>query len=287
MTPLLVLYWVPGAHGDWLQSILLQDPKYLGVVSGFSTSRQGRIIPTMDQYFLQNFAHDASQWYWREWTAQDCALIRTRLRSDKILVLPTHDRQQVQVLRQEFCQCLTVGITYPDNFWPLILKNWCVKVGFDNATVKKIYDKPLHQMLRQKGVFDEFLLGEQVKFGSAIPKSICCDFDICIDLERLYAGDSSDLHQLLDWNDQIEAAYQLWLETLPILYRYHFAITDALAEALGSNKLSHTTGHLSAALDRFDQRLIKSFCKSLDMTVELPDFHTLAQADDFFRQHVC
>lgn len=285
MTKVMILHWVPGAGGDWLQSLLLSHDQYQGVISHWILSPEGRTVPVLHDYFEHGFAHDTGRWYWRQWTSSDCARIHHLLPPNKIFILPTHDRSQVDFLRAQFPDALTVGMIYPENFWPVILKNWCMKVGFDDPDVMSTYDQPLHRKLRAKGLFGIFLLGEQLKFGHSIPGHVACEFDVCIDLETLYAGQNGPLQRLVDWDDRCETCYQTWLTRQSQLHRYRYSVCDSLATALGTNKLARIAVDLDLPLDGFDQQLIRHFCRARGMSGPVPVFATLAQANVFFQEH--
>lgn len=282
MSRILVLYWAPGSGGDLVQSLLLTDSGYQGAVAGFSASAQGRVIPTIDDRFLELFAQDQEGWYAREWTDSDCELIGSMVIGDKTLILPTHDLRQVDFLRSRFGSCMTVGLTYLNSFFPLVLKNWCRKVGFDDVGVKDHYNLPWHQNLRRKGVFGQFLLGEQLRFGSRVPHSVDCGFDVCINLEDLYVGECKSLLSLMHWQDRAAKMYQRWLDDQSLLHRYRYPIVPALSQALGINHKAAKRETLEIALDGFDYQLIKHYCRQHGNHDPVPAFSTLGEANVFF-----
>jgi hypothetical protein len=180
--------------------------------------------------------------------------------------------------------CKTIGITYPENLKNLVIKNWCKKLSFTDHRIINIYDKPVHEKFRQKGVFGEFILKEQLKFGSKISSRIECSFDVCISLEDIYAGDLSVIESLVSDHVDIDSKFKSWISQQNVLYQYAYDLNINLKQALGFNSKATKQSGLDIELDVFDNIIIQHFCNRSNITV--PNFRTLLDANNFFNTDV-
>lgn len=274
MSKFFVLYWQPGSGGDCVQQLLLAQGMS-GVIEKFDLTSSGRLSPILAPVFRENFEHEQGQWYWRTWSLDDC--VKLKELSDGTFVIPTHRLDQVDFLVTQVENCKSIGITYPENIFYLVLKNWCKKVAPNDLTLAKIYNKPQHKYLKDNDVFGEFILSEQLKFGTEIKSSVKVPFDISISLENLYNSNVSDLAQLITIDSNVDALFASWLSSQSKLHTYRYHIDTRLEQALGYNSTAEKTNNLDISLDIFDNILIKHHFPSV------PNFNTLEQANNFIK----
>lgn len=281
MSKIVVLYWEPGSGGDFVYSTLLARlDEYQGILTNTTINSQGRVVPTLLPFFEENFSHRPEQWYLREWTIDDVQLLSTfAAQSKSCTVIPTHRVDQAKFLQSQIAGSTVVGITYPTNMFPLVLKNWCKKVAANDTELQKIYNKPLHQHLRSKNSFGEFVLYEQLKFGSMISSSVGPAFDVNISLEDLYNKNLTTLNALFQDCSHVSDMFNSWFKHQSILHQVQYNIPAILQKALGYNSAALTTNMLDIELDQFDNILIKH----QNSPNKTPNFKTLQQAADFFK----
>ena len=288
MNKFLVLYWEPGSGGDLIQRLLLlQYKKIQGVVADFTLSKEARVVPVLTEQFQHEFDHDEEYWYFRTWSKDDCVRLNSICKDldCEYFVIPTHDREQQLFLEQNLNNASTIGINYPENMFLGVLKNWCKKNSPYDHRLSKIYNKPVHDYLKKNNSFGEFVLSEQLKYGSRIKKQVNDNFDYCISLENLYNRDLSDIEMLLDDTDSTQDVFDQWLSKQNPIYQYQVDICDELKHALGYNsKLLHQS-KIDLPLDAFDNVLIKHrFSK---VSQNFPRFGTLLEANNFIKTVAC
>jgi hypothetical protein len=284
MTKTIVLYWEPGSCGEFIQSALLSDTeKYTGVVDYFNLTAEGRVSSKINDQF-QVLTHDKNFWYARNWAIDDFEYIEKITPKNKTLVIPTHRYDQLQNIKRALPDCITVGICYPENLYYLVLKNWCKKVAFADHQLHVIYNTPVHNKLKSKGCFGEFILKEQLRFGSKIRKSVDNDFDIRISLEELYSGNFSIFPKLLTSINNFDSQYNNWIFFQNKLFQFNYDyLHDYLKLALGYNSKATKQGDINLKIDLFDNILIQHICKNHNITAT--HFLSLRDADIFFREH--
>ena len=265
MSNIIILYWQSGSCGDFVQSELLSDPdNYSGVVKNFIVTDSGRTLPKIDLFFKQVFDHPLEQWYNRSWSTADCELLYNYVINTlkcKNFIIPTHRLDQLPILQQSIPGSKTMGITYPKNMFPLVLKNWCKKVVPLDTQINKKYNQPMHQLMKNKNTFGEFVLIEQLRHGTNIQPEVNSVFDINLSLEDLFCGDSQE-----------------WLTTQNRLHQYQFDLHPTLKQALGYNSKATVPGPENLLLDTFDNILIRAHCPE----VTVPVFKFLSEANAFF-----
>jgi hypothetical protein len=284
MTNILIFYWEPGSGGDFINRVLMERPlEYQGVQEKITLSDQGRFVPKITKFFAENFSSDPKQWYFRTWTAADCALLADFV-SDldcPWFVIPTHRLDQVEVLKAQFKHSSSMGITYPNNMFPLVIKNWCKKVAAFAPDLHEIYNQPVHQYLRDKNKFGEFMLSEQLTRGTRLKTSVKNTFDIEISLEDIYSAKLSALKSLFKDSEHVDHLFNHWIQHQSIMHSYCYDIPETLRNSLGHNSRAKQQGDLSLCLDTFDNILIRHYFN----TKNIPNFKTLQQAADFFRHY--
>lgn len=284
MPKIIVLYWEPGSCGDFVSQVLLGCPaEYQGIMEKMHLTEQGRVSPRLKKFFVEKLGGNTDQLYLREWSLRDCDIISNFVVNldCKYFVLPTHRIDQVDFLKSQFDQSISMGITYPKNMFPLILKNWCKKVAASDTGIQKIYNDPVHHYLQLKNKFGEFVLTEQLKYGSKIKTNVENAFNIEIPLEDLYNSSLDCLYTLFYNNSHVDYFFNDWIQRQNKIHRYCYNIPDILKQALGYNSKSKDHGELAVCLDIFDNMLIKHHCSRFD----LPTFKTLQQAADFFKHY--
>lgn len=281
MNKVAILYWEPGSCGDFVYSLLLANPSEYQCITKFSSvDNQGRINPTISVFFKDNFEHSPGQWYLRTWTNRDIELlIKFVVSNQTCTVVPTHRVDQARFLQSQIPGSVIFGITYPPNMFPLVLKNWCKKVAPYDKAVQKIYNQPIHQYFRNKNIFGEFVLSEQLQFGSDIKTSVDANFDINISLEEIYSKNLSTLNALFHNHDHVKDLFDCWLIRQSNIHQHQYKLPEILQQALGYNSTASHTDNLNIKLDLFDNKLIHH------QTQLHPKKHfkTLQQAVDFFK----
>jgi hypothetical protein len=281
MTNILIFYWEPGSGGDFVNRLLMERPmEYQGVQEKITLSDQGRFVPKIKKFFAENFSSNPIQWYFRTWTDADCVLLTDFVADLECpwFVIPTHRLDQVDVLKSQFKHSRSMGITYPNNMFPLVLKNWCKKVAAFDVAIQEIYKKPVHQYLRDKNKFGEFVLSEQLIHGTRLKSSVTNTFDIEISLEDIYNSELARLKSLFKDSDHVDHFFNDWVQHQSNMHSQCYDIPEALRNSLGYNSKSKQHGDLSLSLDTFDNILIKHYFN----TKHIPNFKTLQQASDFF-----
>ena len=285
---IIIFYWEPGSCGDFVNSLLLsQSYEYQSVIENFVYTEQGRLQPKLSKFFVENFKHIPRQWYQRTWTVEDCRILCNFINSVDCnsFVIPTHRLDQIEFLQSQFSNSITMGITYPKNMFPLVLKNWCKKVAPTDIALQEIYNHQLHKYLQTKNNFGEFVLSEQLKYGTKIRPCVEETFDISISLEDLYNNDLSTLESLFQAREHVSQQYNNWIQNQNYLYSYQYDLPSILYQALGYNSKSTRPGNLDYNLDTFDNILITHYCNNHTLLTQIPRFNTLRQATKFFKDN--
>jgi hypothetical protein len=286
MSDVIIFYWTPGSCGDFVQSLFLDNPTdYQGIVKQFSGNFKGRMVPKIDENFKAQFDHQPDQWYLKKWTADDCKKLKHIINSRdcKYFIIPTQNLDEVKYLKSQFSNCRTMGITYPKNMFPLVLKNFCKKVAADNDHFSSILPNPLHQYLKKKGVFGEIFLKTLLQYQSDLPIDMPYKFDINLSLENLFNSDLSMFDSLIKNKQLVKTNFKLWLQKQNQLYCYSLEnLHSILKESLGYNSLTKVPAPLDLKLDLFDNILIKEYCRVQTNINLIPTFTNLGEANNFF-----
>lgn len=284
MPKILIFYWEPGTGGDFVNRLLLESPlEYQGIHNKFNLTDQGRFIPSIIDFFTSNFSSEYQQWYNRTWTASDCVKVSNYVLklTCKWFVIPTHRLDQVVFLKSQFTNSQSMGITYPDNMFPLVLKNVCKKVLAFDTTTQEFYNQPIHKYLQDKKKFGEFVLLQQLKYGTRVKRYVEDTFDIALQLEDLYNSELHAIKSLFQNSVHVDDLFSDWIHNQSNLHSYYYDIPTKLQQALGYNSRAQLHGDLSLSLDTFDNILIKHYFNNK----YIPSFQTLQQASDFFKAH--
>jgi hypothetical protein len=284
MPKILIFYWEPGSGGDFVNRLLLERPlEYQGVHDKFTLTDQGRFIPSIINYFTSNFSSEHQQWYNRTWTESDCAKVADYVLQLKCnwFVIPTHRSDQIVFLKSQFKNSYSMGITYPDHMFPLVLKNVCKKVLAFDTTTQEIYNQSIHKYLQDKKKFGEFVLWQQLIYGTKVKRYVEDTFDIALPLEDLYNLELYAIKSLFQNSKHVDDLFTNWFHNQSNLHSYSYDIPKTLQQALGYNSRSIFHGDLSLHLDTFDNILIKHYFNKKN----IPSFKTLQQAADFFKDH--
>jgi len=251
----------------------------------FVHTDQGRVKPKLLKFFAENFDHAPGQWRVRTWSAKDCDTLSNFVSTldCNLFVIPTHRLDQLEFLQSQFSNSITMGITYPKNMFPLVLKNWCKKSVPTDLAMQEIYNNPLHKYLKNKNSFGEFVLSEQLKFGTKFRPYVDNNFDVAISLEDLYNNNLLALESLFLDSEHIEQYHNSWIQSQNYLHRYQYNLPSILHQALGYNSKSTRPGNLNCNLDMFDNILITHYCNTHTALTHIPRFNTLQQASEFFK----
>ena len=289
MPNIIILYRIPGSCGDLVQSLLLDDTsRYKGVISQFETTSAGRVNPTLNPNFKKNFDHPPHRWYSRTWTDADCVALTEIIKESDVdnFVIPTQQIDQLIFLKKYVSNSVSIGITYPENMFPIVLKNWCKKVAPSDVNFHNNFNQPLHQYLKKKNVFGEFIMSEHLKietpYTPCVQTSVSNSFDIEIPLENLYVGDVSIFTKLVSNTANVSNKLCAWLTAQSKLHQFCFLMHPILKQSLGFNSKAITTSDLDIELDTFDNILIKQYCITNKLFAQVPNFKSLKQANDFF-----
>jgi hypothetical protein len=284
MPNILILYWQPGSGGDFIQSMLLNDSiRYNGVIGQFNWTESGRVTTTVKPQFKKIFDHEPGKWYSREWSINDCDVLLDSIKKQTAdtFIIPTHRIDQVWFLKEQFFNSISVGITYPENMFPIVLKNWCKKIAQNDIDIDKIYDQPIHQYLKKHNIFGEFVLKETLRFGSNLRLLVDDRFDIELSLEDLYIANPTMFESLVDDLHLVTLKMQQWLSLQSPIPQFNCPVNLILKNSLGHNSKATKISDLDLRLDLYDNILIKEFCLSHKITTAMPTFKTLNSADCF------
>ena len=285
MNKIVVLYWEPGSCGDFVQNVMLAGSgEYQGIVKSFRYDPSGRVVPVDIISFVKQHVNCSDNlWYEIDWLEHSLNKLVDYVETNNIqkFLIPTHRKEQVLQIKNQLPDSLSVGITYPKNMFPLVLKNWCKKVSAEDNNLKTIYNKPLHKNLAQNGVFGEYILGQQLKFGSKMPFEVSGSFDLNISLESLFAKDLTAIKSLFADSTHVDHMFNGWFNKQSQLHKYQQNLPDILKTSLGFNRLATEHTNQDIELDIFDNILINHHAGSKK---QLPNFQTLSQAQNFFKE---
>jgi len=281
MSNLYCMFWVPGSCGDILQHILSQNP---GVCTGanYDLNAQGRTVRSITQEFSILFPSEPNQWLLRSWTARDCDQLAIMAKSQTV-VIGTHDYNQVKFLKEYLDSSIEiVGISYDQNMWPIVLKNFCLKVAEFDDNINREYQSQnpsLYKKFKKNNQFGAWVLQDQLLHNTRIPKTVNYLFDYTICLERLLIGD-------LQWVSQFQTTeslslFQQWLSIQNLFGRTKMLDNPDLIACLGQNIAATIEHPLPIVLDNYDKIFIKHYIKEHNLSTCRASTHY--ELVDFFK----
>lgn len=255
----LVLYWVPGSGGDIIQGIMSQTG-LKSLAHSFEINQQGKVDFEINQSFKSLFPFDG-YWYFKDWNHYDIQ----KLEKLNDVLIGTHRLDQLEFLKSN-CSVTTIGITYTKSLFPAVLKNCCKKIASHNHEMREIYhinNPNLFDMFQRNNRLGEFILNQQLKFGSDIPMSVEPVFDINLSLEDIYNKDLSIISKWL--SDDSYSMFDQWYNVQDALYKFKFNATSKYVEALGYNFRATTKIINDVPLSLYDKLLLKHYFKNKNL----------------------
>lgn len=199
----LCLYWAPGTFGDLVVSFLITQ-QYLTAMTAPYINSQGRVCFDYDKQWSDLFRLDPTSHnhdYWREWSVDQLAVLNNL---DKFVIC-THNLDQCTQIKEYFnSQITTIGITYTEDFYDLILSTVIKKVLADDSDVLSILETNQPQLVKlykETDKWEEFLYKVFSKNKShIIPSHVTADsFDLSIPMTKLIAGDLAFIETVLNF----------------------------------------------------------------------------------------
>ena len=262
MSNIYCLYWVPGSGGDMVSQLLISSGKFVGAIDEFEISTEGRASPAkLNEEFMQLFPAERSMWYFRSWLDEDIDNLKTLAsKSEKDILIGTHDISQLKNIKSKIPNCITLGITYPQELFPAVLKNWCKKVAATDDALASLYKtkSPHADAMIKKNMFGQFVLKEQLKFGTNVLTEVANQFDIAIDLGDMYNNDISAINRITHVQAEL---YNNWLASQDNLYKFSFPVNKHYVLAVGYNYKATTQNLNPIPISIYDQILIANKTK--------------------------
>jgi|688.fasta_scaffold443001_2 hypothetical protein len=193
------LYWAIGSCGDIIQWIFSQNNVHT-VISDAKINTEGKVdivgsANLQDKLSLSDF----DQFYLRSWSESDLEI----LSGLQPFLIGTHRLDQVDII-SSITNTITVGITYTEQYFDIILRAWVKKVGqFDNNVYLAFaeQDKLLVDRFKSRNLYQDYLFK---KFKESppfyIPHCVTQKFDINIPFEIIAEGKIEELLNLLNFN---------------------------------------------------------------------------------------
>lgn len=286
MANVIICYWQPGSGGDTVQHLLSLDSKFCTVIQHFDLETSGRTVAKTLPWFRDNFDHEPGKWYWRNWTHTDLDMIYScsDFSEDKILIIPTHRRDQAHWLKKNILNAKVMGICYPKNMYLCVLSRWCKKVAVNDSSVSQHYQTPVFQTLRKHKLFGAYVLKDQLRFGSNILQEALPEWDLNLQLEDLLLGDISILKNIGLNLESVNSVLWSWIHEQNILYRQQWNLSNNLKTALGYNNQAPVSADLEVLLDEYDIVLIQHWLNQHQLALPKHKLSTLGQANEYFEK---
>jgi len=287
-TKIILLYWQPGSGGDHLQQMLLYFKNQVqGVAQSSIIDDNGRVNQVLSAQWKEMFPPGPEGWYLRKWSTADAAKLKGILPTLKspYFVIGTHDLPSINILKQSLGDSMiSLGITYGQNMHPLILKNWCKKVGPVNVRITEHYTEAVHEYFKDKGVFGAQVLKDRLKQGNFVVSSQADRFDLSISMESMYINNFDKMLKSLGLiaDSAFKDLGVTWLQNQSILHQCQFPRHQYFESAVGYNPLALVTTSQALPLDIYDNLLIRNWCKTNLKLTQLPRLNNTQQAFDFF-----
>jgi len=260
MNKIILFYWAQGSCGDIIKNLLNSD-EY-----SFELSQNGRSLPAIDRKLADLFTWDTDTlWYSRQWTESECyQLIDYQQKEKKRVIIGTHSQEQLFFLKNNLGQqAVTMGITYNENLYFSVIKNWCKKCAVDDLGFDQIYSKShskLSKKFKDAGIYDQFILKEILRHDSNTPRRVDSNFDYNISLGKIFNKDLSDLDGLLNTH-HTQTMFEQWHSLQDPLYCYKFPVNALYVDMLGYNFDAQREIDTPIQLSPFDSVLVRHYCK--------------------------
>ena len=254
-----MFYWAPGSCGDIIKNLLNFDE------NSVQLSRSGRSLPTNNK-LTTLFPWDANiGWYHRQWTESEChQLVDYQQKEKKRVIIGTHSLEQLDFLKNNLGNlAVTLGITYGENLYFSVIKNWCKKCAATSYGFDQIYSKShpkLSKKFKDAGIYDQFILQEILRYNSNIPRWVDNNFDYNISLGKIFNKDLTDLDGLLDTSDT-QPLFEQWHSLQDPLYCYKFPVNELYIDVLGYNFDARHEFDTPIQLSPLDAVLVRHYCK--------------------------
>lgn len=284
MSKLVCLFWVPGSCGDLVRQLLINTGQYSNQ-SKTVVNEVGRVLPSVDPYLIEQFPTPADvSWHNRTWYPEDIVKLKQISNKSTLpFIIGTHRLDQLDLIKDSIDDCLTIGVTFNNDLYPAVIKNWCKKASESSLETNLIYKKShpiLSEKFKEKGLYSEFMLLEILKHINNIPKQITPRFDINVNLGEILNSDLSSLAGFLT-QDSV-AIFDQWYLLQDPLYKYKFECNDDYINALGYNHCATTVCHHDINLSRLDHILISQYCKTKNLVSPTRPLETHTEATLFF-----
>jgi len=273
MNKIILFYWVPGSCGDIVKNLLNFEK------NSFEISQSGRSLPATDTDLITLFPWDTKLgWYNRQWSQSECQqLVEYQQKEKRRIIIGTHSQEQLLFLKNNLGnQAFTMGITYSENLYPSVIKNWCKKCAANDYGVDQVYSNS-HPVLSKKfknaGIYDQFILQEILRNTNNTPLEIENKFEHNISLGKIFNRDLSDLSELVDIQ-KIQTQFDQWFNLQDPLYRYKFPVNDLYVDAVGYNFDAQQEIDSTIKLTALDHVLIRHYCKVNNIRIPIDTIAT-------------
>lgn len=210
-------------HADW----------YTG--SEYVLDSNGRVNRKIDPEFEQAFPALPEQWLWRDWSNSELNVLLSW--GNKNIAIGTHSIDQVRKIKAHLSdRVTTIGVTYGENLYPAVIKNFCTKVGNADPALHLIYQQAnpaLYAKLKEQNLLGLKVLKDCLSNKTVVPRQQSNEFDIAVDLEHILLGNLGWFNQ---WLTQAGKEHlSAWLALQDPLYSTAIAANEDYIKCLGVN----------------------------------------------------
>lgn len=232
MSKIICFYWTPGSGGDTILRMLENTGEYQTTNNEFYFDEvKGRTVTVKNKMF-DFLPNDIRDMIWTD--DQLNKLMNLRSLIGKTIVIPTHSLKTVQFFEKKLKgECVSMGIAYGKNLWPFVLKNQIKKLYLYDDSFDKTYNTKFHEKIKQKNLYDWFIMSERLLHKEKLISVVDYDFDIRLNLHDILAGKIT-FNELCSQknNDKI---FNDWLKKQDVLYRYCYDADNMVKNILGFN----------------------------------------------------
>jgi hypothetical protein len=226
----------------------------------FELNDQGRSVRKIQTQWQDLFPSAAGRWLARTWNADDCQKIEQLAGT---VVIGTHLKSQVDFLKNYFADKIeTVGIVYNETAWAFVLKNLFTKVLESNQSLDDLYQQhpAEYKLFKRHNAIALRAFKAELEFPTSVVKSVNNEFDHCIDLEKLVAGDLQWAKSLIPMQGQ--QIFETWLKKQSPLFRYQIVGNFHYDRCMGRNACATEPCTGPIKLDLYDWLLINHYIKT-------------------------